>query len=157
MSKFSILLQETLNTEMQLHLTFCEKIGITESRLQNLSPTNATSAYTNFLVKTGYESDFPEIAAALLPCMATYADIGKKLDSTKLTTIHPAYSEWIDMYAGNEFQELSEWMTNLVNKIAEDCTEQQKQKMKTIYIYSCKFELDFWSSSLDKTRWNAQE
>ncbi|MBU93419.1 MAG: thiaminase II [Chloroflexi bacterium] len=157
MSKFSILLQETLNTEMQLHLSFCEKIGITESRLQNLAPTNATSAYTNFLVKTGYESDFPKIAAALLPCMATYAEIGTKLNSIKLPGIHPAYSEWINMYAGNEFQELAEWMTNLVNKIAEDCTEQQKQKMKTIYIYSCKFELDFWSSSLDKTRWNTLE
>ena len=154
MSKFSILLQETLNTEMQLHLSFCKKIGITESRLKNIKPTNATSTYTNFLVKIGYECDFSEIVAALLPCMATYAEIGEKLDSIKSPGIHAAYSEWIEMYASNEFQELSKWMNDLVNKTAKECTELQKQKMKTTYINSCKFELDFWSSSLDKTRWN---
>ena len=113
MSKFSILLQETLNTEMQLHLSFCKKIGITESRLKNIKPTNATSTYTNFLVKIGYECDFSEIVAALLPCMATYAEIGEKLDSIKSPGIHAAYSEWIEMYASNEFQELSKWMNDL--------------------------------------------
>ena len=77
-----------------------------------------------------------------------------KLDSIKSPGIHAAYSEWIEMYASNEFQELSKWMNDLVNKTAKECTELQKQKMKTTYINSCKFELDFWSSSLDKTRWN---
>ena len=33
-------------------------------------------------------------------------------------------------------------------------TEHEKNKMKKVYIDSCRFELDFWTSSLDKTRWN---
>ena len=154
MSKFSILLEETLNNEMQLHISFSKKLGIEESTLKKIIPTTATSSYTNFLVKTGYECDFPEIIAALLPCMATYAEIGTKLNTIKLASISEPYKEWIEMYSSQEFQDLSEWITRLVNKTAENCTEYEKHKMKKVYIDSCKFELDFWTSSLDKTRWN---
>ena len=154
MSKFSILLEETLNNEMKLHISFCNQLGIEESTLKKIIPTTATSAYTNFLVKTGYECGFPEIISALLPCMATYAEIGIKLNSIKQTNINPAYEEWIKMYSSQEFQDLSIWITELVNKEAENCTENEKNKMKKVYIESCKFELDFWTSSLDKVRWN---
>ena len=154
MSKFSILLEETLNNEMQLHISFSKKLGIEESTLKKIIPTTATSSYTNFLVKTGYEGNFPEIIAALLPCMATYAEIGTKLNTIKLASISEPYKEWIEMYSSQEFQDLSEWITILVNKTAENCTEYEKNKMKKVYIDSCKFELDFWTSSLDKTRWN---
>tara|TARA_B100002052_G_C15732987_1_gene529579 strand:+ start:244 stop:915 length:672 start_codon:yes stop_codon:yes gene_type:complete len=154
MSKFSILLEETLNNEMKLHISFCNQLGIEESTLKKIIPTTATSAYTNFLVKTGYECGFPEIISALLPCMATYAEIGVKLDSIKQTNINPAYEEWIKMYSSQEFQDLSKWITELVDKEAENCTENEKNKMKKVYIASCKFELDFWTSSLDKVRWN---
>ena len=154
MSKFSTLLEETLNNEMKLHISFCNQLGIEESTLKKIIPTTATSAYTNFLVKTGYECGFPEIISALLPCMATYAEIGVKLDSIKQTNINPAYEEWIKMYSSQEFQDLSKWITELVDKEAENCTENEKNKMKKVYIASCKFELDFWTSSLDKVRWN---
>lgn len=154
MSKFSILLEETLNNEMQLHISFSKKLGIEESTLKKIIPTTATSSYTNFLVKTGYECNFPEIIAALLPCMATYAEIGTKLNTIKLASISEPYKEWIEMYSSQEFQDLSEWITRLVDKAAENCTEYEKNKMKKVYIDSCKFELDFWTSSLDKTRWN---
>ena len=154
MSKFSILLEETLNNEMQLHISFSKKLGIEESTLKKIIPTTATSSYTNFLVKTCYEGNFPEIIAALLPCMATYAEIGTKLNTIKLASISEPYKEWIEMYSSQEFQDLSEWITRLVNKTAENCTEYEKNKMKKVYIDSCKFELDFWTSSLDKTRWN---
>ena len=152
MSKFSTLLEETLNNEMKLHISFCNQLGIEESTLKKIIPTTATSAYTNFLVKTGYECGFPEIISALLPCMATYAEIGIKLDSIKQTNINPAYKEWIKMYSSQEFQDLSKWITELVDKEAENCTENEKNKMKKVYIASCKFELDFWTSSLDKVR-----
>ena len=152
MSKFSILLEETLNNEMKLHISFCNQLGIEETQLKSVIPTTATSAYTNFLVKTGYECGFPEIISALLPCMATYAEIGIKLNSIKQTNINPAYEEWIKMYSSQEFQDLSKWITELVNKEAENCTEYEKYKMKKVYIESCKFELDFWTSSLDKVR-----
>ena len=154
MRKFSILLEETLNNEMKLHISFCNQLGIEETQLKSVIPTTATSAYTNFLVKTGYECGFPEIISALLPCMATYAEIGIKLDSIKQTNINPAYEEWIKMYSSQEFQDLSKWITELVDKEAENCTENEKNKMKKVYIASCKFELDFWTSSLYKVRWN---
>ena len=128
MSKFSILLEETLNNEMQLHISFSKKLGIEESTLKKIIPTTATSSYTNFLVKTGYECNFPEIIAALLPCMATYAEIGTKLNTIKLASISEPYKEWIEMYSSQEFQDLSEWITRLVNKTAENCTENEKIK-----------------------------
>ena len=38
------------------------------------------------------------------------------------------------MYSSQEFQDLSEWITELVNKTAENCTEYEKNKMKKLVL-----------------------
>ena len=56
MSKFSILLEETLNNEMQLHISFSKKLGIEESTLKKIIPTIQES-YFQIAVEGHTDSD----------------------------------------------------------------------------------------------------
>ena len=153
MSSFSKLLEETLNNEITLHIGYCEKLDITLPDLQNTQPAPAMESYTNFLVKIAYEGEFAEIIAALLPCMLTYAEIGLELKQNNIENNDPLYNEWIEMYSDPEFVDLAHWLRDLVNTVASHSSQSQIKKMKKAYIDSCRFELDFWTMSLNKTTW----
>ena len=154
MSSFSKLLEETLNNEITLHIVYCEKLEITLTDLQNTQPAPAMESYTNFLVKIAYEGEFAEIIAALLPCMLTYAEIGLELKQNNIENNDPLYNEWIEMYSDSEFVNLAHWLRDLVNTTASNSSHLQIKKMKKAYIDSCRFELDFWTMSLNKTTWS---
>tara|TARA_B110000263_G_C15267558_1_gene491861 strand:+ start:641 stop:1309 length:669 start_codon:yes stop_codon:yes gene_type:complete len=153
MSSFSKLLEETLNSEILLHIGYCKKLGITLEDLQTTQPAPAMESYTNFLVKIAYEGEFSEIIAALLPCMLTYAEIGLELKQNNIENNDPLYNEWIEMYSDPEFVDLAHWLRDLVNTIASHSSQSQIKKMKKAYIDSCRFELEFWTMSLNKTTW----
>ena len=73
------LLDETLNSEMALHRSFCADFGITEADLEATEPGPATVAYTTHLLRTAYEDTIGLIATALLPCQWGYDEIGQQL------------------------------------------------------------------------------
>tara|TARA_B100001142_G_scaffold237140_1_gene235645 strand:- start:1379 stop:2032 length:654 start_codon:yes stop_codon:yes gene_type:complete len=145
MKSFSELLLETISTEMELHIQFCDRLGISENDLGKIEKAEATAAYTNFLVRTGYEGSYEEIVAALLPCMATYSDIGIYLKSKALTGIPKEYEEWISMYSSDEFKDLACWITSLINTIGESAGESSLRNMVLTYESSCVHELNFWT------------
>jgi thiaminase/transcriptional activator TenA len=149
MRTFSELLLETISTEMELHIQFCEKLGISEIDLVNADKAEATSAYTNFLVRIGYEGSFEEIVAALLPCMATYSDIGIALKSKASGNIPNAYKEWILMYSSHEFKTLADWISDLINTLGDLSDETTLKKMILAYESSCVHELNFWSMCIN--------
>ena len=72
MGRFASLLDETLNSEMELHRGFCSDLGITEADIEATSPSPATVAYTSHLVRRAYDGSIAEIAASLLPCQWGY-------------------------------------------------------------------------------------
>ena len=88
MGWFARLLHETLNTEMALHVSFCQDFGISESELlaTQLSPT--TLAYTNHMLSNAHSGTIGEIAATLLPCSWGYAEIGQALEARGKPTDH---------------------------------------------------------------------
>ena len=148
MKAFSELLHETISTEMELHIQFCGRLGISENHLSKIVRAEPTAAYTNFLLRTGYEGSYEEIVAALLPCMATYSDIGLRLKSKALTGIPEEYQEWISMYSSDEFKELARWITDLINVIGESAGESSLRDMILAYKSSCVHELNFWTMCL---------
>ena len=58
MGWFASLLDETLNTEMALHVSFCEDFGISEAELLATQPSPTTQAYTRFLLQTAYGGEY---------------------------------------------------------------------------------------------------
>ena len=136
MRRFAALAHAVLETEMDLHRRFAARWGITVEQLESERPAPATAAYCDFLLRTAALGDFAELVAALLPCMWSYAEIGERLAPTG------RYAEWIEMYAGAEFQELAAWARELTDAAAGD-----RRRMHAAFRASTEHEVAFWESA----------
>ena len=107
MGWFAGLLDETLNTEMDLHRGYCAEFGITRHDLEAAQAAPTTIAYTSYLLKVAYQGTFGELVACLLPCQRGYWEIGVHLAQLGQPKDAPLYSQWIQMYSSEEFAELA--------------------------------------------------
>src|SRR3954470_18447868 len=117
MRRFAELAQAILGQEMDLHRAFAGEFGISEAELEAEPPAPTTQAYTDFLVRTAALGELSELAAALLPCMWGYAEIGQRLGRGGASP-DPRYARWIETYAADEFDELARWCRGLVDPLA---------------------------------------
>jgi thiaminase/transcriptional activator TenA len=146
MRRFAALAQAILETEMELHRAYAAGWGIDAAQLEAERPAPATAAYTDFLLRTAALGDFSELAAALLPCMWGYAEIGERLGRGSRPP-DPRYAEWIDMYAGEEFQRLAAWSRELVDASAAEVSGHGHDRMVRAFLASSEHELAFWESA----------
>lgn len=61
-------------------------------------------AYTRYVMDAGLSGDFLDLMAALAPCVFGHGEIGARLGPTAAPDT--PYREWIDTYAGAEYQRL---------------------------------------------------
>jgi len=90
-----------VHQEMPLHLRICAREGIGAMALEATEEAPANLAYTRYVLEAGYSGDFLDLMAALAPCVLGYGEIGARLAGSG-----GAYAEWIETYAGPEYQAL---------------------------------------------------
>ena len=146
MRRFAALSQGILETEMDLHRAYAAAWGIGAEELEAEEAAPATSGYADFLLRTAALGDFAELAAALLPCMWGYAEIGERLGRAPRPD-HPLYAEWVDMYAGEDFQRLAAWSRELVDAAAAELAPPGHDRMRRAFLASSRHELAFWESA----------
>lgn len=149
MRRFAELTQAILVTEMDLHRGFAAEWGIDESALLETEPTAATRGYVDFLLRTAALGDFAELAAALLPCMWSYAEIGAAIDARRAAgACDPGpYAAWVDTYASAEFQELAAWCRGLVAELGDAAPPAQRDRMLAAFAAAAAHEVAFWQAS----------
>lgn len=152
LTRFADLLQATARTEMDLHRAYAREFGISEAELEHEVMAPTTRAYTDFLVRVAATGDFGELAAALLPCMWGYCEIGQRLKSRGLPG-DPGYARWIEMYADPAFVEQADWCRTFVDELAEDSSKPQRQRMETAFLTSSRYEYLFWEMAWRKEAW----
>jgi thiaminase (transcriptional activator TenA) len=143
MRHFADLTQAILGAEMELHRAFAREFGITEAELEAEPPAPVTRAYTDFLLRTAALGDFGELAAALLPCMWGYAEIGARL-AGEPPPPDPRYAKWIATYADPEFGALAAWCRALVDRLAAETGEAGRERMRHAFLVCSEHELAFW-------------
>lgn len=94
-------LRAGVDDELRLHRALAERLRID---LERVVPSDATLAYTEFLLATAALESEAHAAAAMLPCLRLYAWLGAELSPT-LATSGPT-AEWVRAYAAPEFQAL---------------------------------------------------
>jgi thiaminase/transcriptional activator TenA len=146
MRRFASLAQSVLETEMDLHREFAARWDISVEELESERTAPATDAYCDFLLRTAALGDFAELAAALLPCMWGYAEIGQRLAAEGLPD-HERYAEWIEMYASDEFAELAAWCRELTDGAAARVDGAARDRMHAAFRASSEHELAFWESA----------
>lgn len=154
MTRFSELTAEILTTEMDLHRSLAAELGISAAELEAEPPSPTTQGYTDFLVRTAAHGDFAELAAALLPCMWGYAEIGQAL-AAQGRSPEDRYARWVDMYASTEFGELADWCRALVDRLGGALAEGGRERLERAFVTSSRYELAFWEMAWNGERWPA--
>ena len=152
MTGFAELLTGILKTEMDLHRAYSEEFGISRAELEREAPAPATRAYTDFLMRVAAIGDFTELAAALLPCMWSFSEIGQRL-ATRSTPGDKRYGRWIAMYSSKEFAELAEWCRELLDRLAAGLPERELKKLEEAFLTSSRYEWLFWDMGWKMARW----
>jgi thiaminase/transcriptional activator TenA len=149
MGYFTILLNATLNTEMELHRKTCASVGIGATELEKTEKSMITSAYTSLLLRTCYEGILLDILAVLLPCSAGYVEIGQRLKKQGFPE-NTFYQDWINTYSSPEFCDLIQWLFNKMNEYAGNAADMQSKNCFDLYRSSARFEYLFFEMSWRK-------
>jgi len=152
MTRFATLLKETVGTEMSLHRGYAAEFQISSKELEGESPAPTTRAYTDFLLRVATIGDFGELAAALLPCMWAFSEIGQRLAAQPRPS-DERYAKWIAMYSSREFAELAQWCRDLVDSLAEGLPERDLQRLEAAFLTSSRYELQFWEMAWKMEEW----
>jgi thiaminase/transcriptional activator TenA len=150
--RFADLLQATARTEMDLHRAYAAELGIAPAALEAEPMAPTTRAYTDFLVRVAATGDFAELAAALLPCMWGFAEIGETLAARGLPA-EPRYAKWIRMYADPEFAALARWCRELVDRLAAGADDSVRGRMAEAFLTSSRYEYLFWEMAWRLETW----
>jgi thiaminase/transcriptional activator TenA len=152
LTHFAELLQATATVEMALHRSYAAEFGITETELETETMAPTTRAYTDFLLRVAALGDFGELAAALLPCMWGFSEIGLALKA-KGVPAEPRYVKWIETYADPGFARLADWCRELVDRLGDEASAEQRARMADAFVTSSRYEYLFWEMALTQERW----
>ncbi|MBI4184676.1 MAG: thiaminase II [Proteobacteria bacterium] len=140
-----------LDTEMGLHVTYCARWGMTEAEMAALPEARATMAYTRYVLERGLAGDALDLSVALAPCVVGYGEIGARLAADPATRLagNP-YREWIEMYAGAEYQEVAAAARRQLDRLwAARGAEARLGPLAATFRRATRLEADFWQMGLD--------
>jgi len=153
MGKFAELLDETLNNEMDLHLSYCGDFGLTKGDILATPPSPTTDGYTKHLLEVAYSGSALHAATAILPCSWGYSEIGKALFALGLPKNAPLYSRWIEMYNSDEFAELAGWLRSFIDREVRDMPAKVRSSLEEIFLKSSEHEYRFWDAAYRLEEW----
>ncbi|QFZ91918.2 TenA family protein [Synechococcus elongatus] len=121
--------------ELQLHARLAQRWQID---LRSVQPNPATRRYVDFLVATAWSRPLGAIAAAMVPCMRLYADLGQFW--LKRGYAAEPYGEWVQTYADPAFKSLAQQLEALLDRHGTEAIAAEP------YGYALTCERDFFSA-----------
>ena len=92
------------------------------------------------------KGDSKDIAMTIMPCTWSYYYIGKHLYETYKDRLEENfYVPWIKEYASEEFRQCTEEWIDYIDEICENISEDEKERLKDIFIKSSLYEMEFWN------------
>ncbi len=140
-----------IDTEMKLHVEYCEGWGITEAQMQAVEEAPENMAYTRYVLEKGHAGDLLDLYVALAPCVIGYGEIGRKLithaDTNKAGN---PYLPWIEMYASDEYQDVMKGAIDQIDNLAKTrFTEARFESLSKTFREASRLEVGFWQMGLD--------
>ncbi len=145
-------LHALIDSEIALHVKYCAGWGLSEAEMAALPEAEANLAYSRFVLDAGMAGDLLDLLVALAPCVMGYAEIGTWLAADR-TDKNP-YRDWIEMYAGAEYQELAQGALAQLDRVAvrrlgaEPTTSPRWAKLAETFRTATRLEIGFWDMGL---------
>ena len=140
-----------VQVERALHSIFAAQLGLSSADLEASPMAPATRAYTRHLLTVAHTGTLGEIVAAVLPCYWIYWEVGKRLQPCLPTD--PMYATWIQAYANPGFGVHVEQQLRLLDRLAPQASDRERQRMVEHFTQSCRYEYTFWDQAYHQTTW----
>lgn len=144
-----------LDHEMALHVDYCRSWGIDEEQLEDLPEATATMAYTRYVLERGLGGDVLDLHVALAPCVIGYAEIGARLlrEARDDGTLDGnPYRAWMELYAGEEFQDAAREAVTHLDRLAETRAGGGRfENLAKTFRQATRLEVGFWQMGLDRS------
>ena len=140
-----------VDVEMGLHVDYCAGWGLTEADMAALPEDPACMAYTRYVLERGQAGDLLDLQVALAPCVIGYGEIGQRLaaDPAIVRDGNP-YAAWIDMYAGDEYQEVACAAVIQLDRLSDRLGgEARYASLLKTFRDATRLEAGFWQMGLD--------
>ena len=106
-----------VDVELDLHVQYCARWGLSEADLAATVESTSNMAYTRYVMERGLSGSLLDLNVALAPCIIGYAEIAKWLLAQPSTVRqNNPYDEWITMYASEESQQADATQTVALNE-----------------------------------------
>lgn len=149
--------------EADNHVKICEAWGISRHQLEHETVESAaTLAYTRYVLDVSRAGDALELLAATGPCLLGYGEAGRWIANEqrrlvgsldKSSAEAKAFQNWIDYYAGEEFQQVvRDGITNMERYAAADPPSVVRTaSLQRIWDAAVRLEIGMWDEALDKS------
>ncbi len=135
--------------EKALHASYFHQLNISDERI--IEP--ACHHYIHFLKSTAAYDPVEVAMAAVLPCFWIYKKVGDHI-YTHQAGSHNPYQQWIDAYAGEEFEKIVTSAIEVCDNAASQSTNAVRDAMTNAFLTACKLEYDFWDAAYTLRRFN---
>ena len=136
------------DSEMRLHVSYCEDWGITEDVMAAEPEAQETMAYTRYVLEAGMAGDLLDLYVALAPCIVGYGEIGSMLHGSHKLESNP-YKAWIDMYASDDYQSGARRVVNHMDRLMKSRGgEGRFEALAGTFREATRLEAAFWDMGL---------
>jgi len=140
-------LSAIVDHEMGLHVAFCKGWGLSEAEMEAEPEARETLAYTRFVLERGMAGDVLDLHVALAPCFIGYAEIARAIGPVPADN---PYRAWVEMYAGDEYQDAAAGEARLLDDLMERRGGQGRfTSLSATFGAASRLEADFWQMGLD--------
>ena len=133
-----------LGGEMNIHRAYMARLGILEEQVLTVQPALDNLSYTHYMLSVAGQGGPVEIAAAILACSWSYAEIGQALAGIPGAAEHPFYGEWIRGYASEDYGAANQALIELTDCLAAGAGAAQLAYLTEIFVNCSRYELGFW-------------
>ena len=146
------ILHSTLHTEMNLHVEFSQRYGVSQTDLENAREARENLAYTRYVLDKGVAGDLLDLYIALTPCVVGYAEIGLRLSLEYESELpNNPYRDWIEMYSSEEYQALAIKSISHLERIGRERGGNARiEQLTETFRESTLLEEGFWSVCYQK-------
>lgn len=139
-----------LDMEIGMYLNFCHQWHIPLEEVEKAAESNATIAYSRYILDAAMSGSLAELYAAIAPCLMGYGEIGKRIKEQGFILGNP-YQPWIDVFSSDKFQAITAQNEAQIDALLAEAIPTQTNKFQRLFDTAVRMEVNFWQQALDLT------
>jgi thiaminase/transcriptional activator TenA len=148
MTRLSSMQHAILKDEMHIHRLYMSDFGISAEEAGSAKQSLLNKVYTANMISVAAIGGIAEIIATILPCAWSYYDFATRLKSDFAGSMEGnLYRAWIDGYSGGGYYSSFEWMFAELDRMCENKSQSELDRITDIFHTSVEFEYLFWEMS----------